>query len=215
MAHPVSDSDPVFQEFRTWFHDSCKPGLLDPTHWNPKSNIHTPMFLPQSSLQEYLLPNNFLKLRRLLRGLRIINFNTIAQKYLRVCCILLLIGKSEYIERFAEQDHLQDSHLPFYDKPANFPTCSYDGDSKSLFELFREQQWILCAPTIHYQVGRVLLADLILPISIIRRLGKGVSATLFEVEIHSGYNELYSSGVGIIPVSSSTQSYDTRTFPVA
>lgn len=199
MSHSVWDNDEAYQDFLKWVHHSCEPGLLDPAQWDPHSNTN-PKILPWSALDEYFRANNYSRLKKLLRaalpGREIHDPDTIAKKCPQVFCILLLIGKPEYIERFAQRDHLQDIHLPFNANVEDFPKCPADQDPDKFLRRFREKQWMICAPKIHFQVNRELHDARILPLSIKKRLGSGVSATLYEVEIYPGYNDFGPSSAG-------------------
>jgi hypothetical protein len=109
-----------------------------------------------------------------------------------VFCTLLRIGKPEYIQRFVEYDHLQDSHLPFDDQypPAHFPECTTDQDPSEFLRRFCQAQWTVCAPKIDFREHRIFQDGRILPIKFKKRLGGGGSAILYEIEIYPTYNQL-------------------------
>ncbi|PVH73640.1 hypothetical protein DL98DRAFT_594829 [Cadophora sp. DSE1049] len=165
--------------------------------WDPKINSPPPLFLPRSALIEYFQSNNNARPQALLGAAfpesKSLNLNTISQKYLQVFCILLLIGRAECLEMFAERDDLQDSHLPFDANVQHFPACAADRDVKEFLRLFLQKQWMICAPPFRFQINKEFHDEQVLPITIKRELGQSASAALFEVEIHSEYNQLISS----------------------
>ena len=185
------DKDSAYQEFLDWIHNSCEPGLIDP------ASDAEPRILDAHVLRAYFAGNNYYKLNKLLRiifqGEEVpVDADKVAKDCAQVFCTLLLIGKPEYIQRFVEYDHLQDSHLPFDDQypPAHFPKCTSDKDPSKFLRRFCQEQWTVCAPKIDFQEHWIFQDGRILPIKIKKRLGGGGSAILYKIEIHPAYNQL-------------------------
>ncbi|KAH8590626.1 hypothetical protein B0O99DRAFT_675870 [Bisporella sp. PMI_857] len=197
MSHPRLDKDSAYQDFLTWEEKSCQPGLIDP------ASNEKPLFLPAKVLQQYFKDNNYNNLNKLLRasfpGQEVpVDADKVVEKCTKVFCILLLIGKPEYIQRFMSRDHLQDTHLPFYVNypPADFPKCTTDQNPKDFLTRFCEKQWEVCAPEIDFQASRQFEEYCILPISVKKKLGGGMSANIYEIELHSTYNQLKNASQG-------------------
>jgi hypothetical protein len=188
------DSHPAYQEFLDWVRDNSQPGLIDPA-----SDVKR-LMLDANVLQTYFKANNHYRLNKLLRiafpvGDIPIGPEKVADNCAQVFCTLVLIGRPEYIQRFVEYDHLQDSHLPFDDQypPRHFPKCTTDQDQSEFLRRFCQKQWVVCAPKIDFREHRIFEDGQILPFKLIKRLGGGVSAHLYEIEICPTYNQLNSS----------------------
>jgi hypothetical protein len=123
--------------------------------------------------------------------------NEIADRYCKIFCILLLIGRARSIRLFVQHESLRDDLLPFSAKnpPPNFPTSTED---RNFLELFCERQWSLCAPKLDYKIDREWATERVIPITKKEKVDvdvDGSAAKIYKVEVHPEYNELQSSGL--------------------
>ncbi|KAL0261745.1 hypothetical protein SLS55_003175 [Diplodia seriata] len=112
----------------------------------------------------------------------------ILNKYRKVFCILLSIGKGQFIENFIPHESLNDSKLPFQAQPADFPQST-----ESLLEQFRDAQWMFNAVFFEpYRTHLCLSPQHILPILKIEDIkgGEGHSAVVRKVVLHEAHYQL-------------------------
>ena len=67
---------------------------------------------------------------------------------------------------------------------------------------------MVCAPEIDFQIDREFQENRILPINLTKKLGGGVSANLYEIEIHPTYNQLNTANVASSVSCYSLAQYD-------
>ncbi|KAL8793424.1 MAG: hypothetical protein Q9195_004010 [Heterodermia aff. obscurata] len=115
-----------------------------------------------------------------------IDVGQIKRSYARIFCLLIVIGKGEFIIHFTEYG-ISDRHLPLSrHKPDGFPT---DPADSRFFETFLQRQWQFCVPELKVMNGRRFdPSEWILPIRMVKRLGEGVSADIYQVEVHGYYD---------------------------
>ena len=151
-------------------------------------------FVPQRALNDYFDQEDVLE--NLLRAhfpdndpvLERIDVRQIKRSYPRIFCLLIVIGKGTFIENFMVYD-ISDQRLPLSKhKPVDFPA---DPSDSHFFETFFEHQWQFSVPKLSIMHGRRFdMSDWILPIYRVKRLGEGVSADTYQVEVHSCYDQL-------------------------
>ena len=114
----------------------------------------------------------------------------IKRKYSKIFCLLITIGKGDFITNFVAHG-IDDQRLPLGpDKPEGFPTLPSDAD---FYDEFRRKQWEFCVPELDFDFayGRQYdHSDWILPIRHIKQLGEGGSATVHQVEVPGSYYQL-------------------------
>ena len=112
----------------------------------------------------------------------------IKRRYAKIFCLLIIIGKGEFINHFIEYD-ISDQQLPLSKhKPVGFPA---DSSGSHFFETFLQHQWQFSVPELNVMYGRRFdPSEWILPIRRVALLGEGVSADIHLVEVHSCYDQL-------------------------
>jgi hypothetical protein len=168
-------------------------------HWlkeNLKSSGHPgdAPFLPYDLLSAHLESNGCEVLNTLLgavyEGQAVpISAKGVVSAYSKIFCILLYIGKIEFLPVFMGCDDLNDQHLPFrlHDRPSQFP---FDPTAPTFFEEFCHAQWRFCPPSIDANCNRRLEKDYVLPFTKKQQIAKGASAAISTIEIYPLYNTL-------------------------
>jgi len=178
------DSHPDILGFLTWFNENLCMGK--------RGTDDTP-FIPQRCLIEYLGSED--RVAKILRALfsskdQRCQPEVVLRRCPKVLCILLLIGKGNFIRLFHRYDSLCDNALPIGfedDRPKNFPT---DADDPHFFSKFYEKQWMFCVPEIHYEEDILYRKEQILPIIHEEKINEGGSAIIYRIELHKDYNKL-------------------------
>ena len=112
------------------------------------------------------------------------------ERYPKVFTILLSINRGTYIRGFMERAGLEDSKLPFRARPSNFPDHQLD----PFWPKFESNQWMFCAPEIHYNRSMDWRnPNLILPFQYVKLLDSGATATTYLIKINPSYNRLHNS----------------------
>ncbi|KFY32505.1 hypothetical protein V493_00126 [Pseudogymnoascus sp. VKM F-4281 (FW-2241)] len=209
------DYHPDIQTFVKWVRDNSVSGIIDPGRDDRSAEKHA-AFLPYPLLEEHFKVNRRDNLKRLLRAvfpnsLPPVEADIVARDVPKVFCILLLIGKAEYISSFTREVALADNYLPFniQHPPLNFPTC---GSDDHFLEHFCDKQWKLCPLKMTYRTDVELQDSLILPIVKSKKIGEGGSATIYEIEILPEYNHLFCSHSGQTTDRTETCYTKTNTF---
>lgn len=148
----------------------------------------TGYYISRSALETYF--DSPLKIREILNDLlpsQYLDAEYIWQYYRRGFAILLSIDEGRMIRQFVEYSTLQDKHLPFLGPPpADFPASS-DG---KLFTSFYKRQWKYLPMELVYRMRGPIPPDMILPIRVKEKLGRGVSANVHKIEVDREYNRL-------------------------
>jgi hypothetical protein len=170
------------QTFLRWLHDNCESSGFP----GDKS------FLPHTVLFNHLDSNNGEVLNTLLgafyEGQAVpISAKGVLGAYSRIFCILMLIGKLEFLPTFMSYDDLNDKHLPFNHRPSQFP---HDPASPAFFERFYDEQWRFCPPLIDANCSRIFEEHCVLPFTKRRQIAEGASGTISTIEIHPEYVDL-------------------------
>lgn len=186
------DHKAEIQSFTKWVKQNCKPGITDP------KDDEGHLFLPYHRLKDYFEASDHHRLRELLRasfaGKQPVEAAQVARHCLKVFCILLLIGKGQFINSFLEYPALQDACLPFNvdSPPRPFPTCPSDEKEEDFLRRFCDKQWMVCPPEMEYRTGTIFEDNRILPIISKEPLSRGASATLYKIKLDPSYNRLHS-----------------------
>ncbi|RDL30168.1 uncharacterized protein BP5553_10446 [Venustampulla echinocandica] len=109
--------------------------------------------------------------------------------YSKVFCILICIGKIDFLPLFMSCDDLNDAHLPFklHEPPTEFPV---DPTSPTFFKDFCDKQWRFCPPDIDANCNRRLDQRYILPFTSKTEKFKGASSTISTIEIYPRHHFL-------------------------
>lgn len=172
------------QEFHQWVEKNQIKGI--------QGNVESSrcVLLPFSILKTCFTPRYLRQLNEALLGTEGFNFNVkdILDDYCKVFCILLEIGKGEYIEYFLQHSSLCDQKLPFEpeSRPQNFPN---DPNDPKFFVKFCEKQWLLCAPEFKKKSKSRYRKELILPIIESTYLSQGGSARVYKIKLHQCYDK--------------------------
>ncbi|KAL8859794.1 MAG: hypothetical protein Q9178_003626 [Gyalolechia marmorata] len=185
MAELQPESAPAIQHFLQW---KSRTDILK-TGCGGSDNIIGSNYIPHAVLQEYLTTD---RIRALLKELlddlsrSYVTPERVRTSYLRPFAILLSSGCGGMIRQFINRRELQDTSLPFFTEPENFPKSS----AKNLFEAFRKEQWQFCAVQLEYDMSDDLATDFILPINAKEEIGNGGSAILYKITVDEVYNKL-------------------------
>jgi hypothetical protein len=107
--------------------------------------------------------------------------------YLAVFCILLQIGKGEYIDHFVDHEiHDQFEFDPEH-IPPKFPSVSGD---ETFYQMFCEAQWRFCVPDFKENMKKIFHPKRTLPIVEKRLLATGGSARIYIIKLHNSYDKL-------------------------
>lgn len=101
-------------------------------------------------------------------------------------CILLRLGRGEYIGHFLGHAGLWDREMPFFAKPEDFP---YVPQEPTFFKVFQEEQWRFFPLTIYQSQAVKFQKERPLPIVESTLLKKSHTAKLFRVKIHQEYDK--------------------------
>ena len=103
----------------------------------------------------------------------------------RVLCILVLIGKAEFIARFVRYDTLRDDRLPFprSGPPEHFPPDPTDSD---FYDKFFQAQWMFCAPKLTSASDLEIGSDNVLPFCYSEHL----QGPVFMIRVHPRHDGL-------------------------
>ncbi len=183
MSQYQPDGHAAFQAFHGWMRDNSITGLAVDGDG---------IFLPYDIISKHLESDEYAILNDLLSALYQgqavpIRAKEVVGAYSRVFCVLLSIGKLNFLQRFMEYDELNDAHLPFIEHPRQFPV---DTRSPEFFENFRNAQWKFCPPDIGVNCQRRLDERFILPFISRKPIGKGSSAEISSIEIYPLCNNL-------------------------
>jgi hypothetical protein len=145
-------------------------------------------FLPDTILFDHLASNNLEVLNTLLsafyEGKAIpINAKGILGAYKKIFCILMRLGKLDFLPAFMNFDALNDDHLPFIQCPSKFPHNPAPG----LFQSFYNEQWKYCPPRIDANCSRRFEEQYVLPFTKREQIGEGASGTISIIEIDPYY----------------------------
>ncbi|KAF2116786.1 hypothetical protein BDV96DRAFT_34877 [Lophiotrema nucula] len=149
-------------------------------------------FVPLSALTGYLKRTGHVKelLKAVTNTHNSVHAETVRDESPRVFTILLRIGKGSWIDHFSSHPRdLSDRALPF---PEQKPGVLSGFDDES-YKKLRAEQWSLCSPVLtpqDFRYGFPLFPEEILPFVTVRRINKGGSAELFEIEIHPDHDRL-------------------------
>ncbi|KAL1622121.1 hypothetical protein SLS54_005186 [Diplodia seriata] len=185
MAQTQHENRPPIQEFLFWFKQKQELGTR-----GPSTAVDQP-FISNANIGEVF---GEIKIEKILSALSVdaahvhASRSLILNKYRKVFCILLSIGKGQFIENFIPHESLNDSKLPFQAQPADFPQST-----ESLFEQFRDAQWMFNAAFFEpYRTHLCLSPQHILPILKIEDIkgGEGHSAVVRKVVLHEAHYQL-------------------------
>ncbi|KAK5121454.1 hypothetical protein LTR85_005287 [Meristemomyces frigidus] len=208
MAAPQPDYDLAIQHFRQWLNTAtiqCRETLRDNT------TIPGFSFVPHSAITAYFQPERISGLLRLFFA----NGGgpsprDIAQRCPRGFCILLFIGRGQYIGSFAVHEELWDEHLPFFRPgPDEFPVAHEDPE---LFNRFFDEQWRFCPNTLErieagsFKVKR----EKVLPLLSKTWVASGVTASLHHIVVHRDYDRLKEDGGGSTDFEYALKTYRGR-----
>lgn len=155
------------------------------------SNATIP-FIPKSAIVEYFKDST--QVTRILREIfpekdHLLVAN-IQNRHAITLCILLRIGKANYLESFMTRRNLFDEHLPFEHStdspPKGFPESGRD---RNFSANFRQEQWMFCATGLDGE-DTTLDDERVVPFVEVERLGQGGSAIIHKVRIHPDYDHL-------------------------
>lgn len=192
MDLPQMDS-PAIQQLINWVKSSVDRGVRFSDTDESEYDWDVP-YVSSTALDEYLSEPEAVE--RLLGAVfkndeasrESLHADTVRQKFPKVFCLLIIIGKGWFITHFVEGD-INDQRLPF--KPHDhgiFPTSTSD---PYFFQTFLQKQWQFCVPELCAGVNRRFdTKEYILPLRRTRTLGKGGSATAYQIEVADSYNKL-------------------------
>ena len=185
----------VIQDFRR-HTDPARPRK---DVWCPNSSFEKSddldFFLPENQLKEYFDRH----LEEILyavsedSGLRLVEPRLVRDGYLKIFAILLRIKREAWINYFLDFPSLNDSKLPFEDKPYDFPAVTED--DRFFWTSFNKWQWIFCPPEIRYKPSCKWNSQIVLPIIFKQRIGSGSSVDTYKIRIHPDYNHLRRLGM--------------------
>lgn len=191
MPRQQLDHDPTIHEFQEWANKRRVPNETALQDFIPISEVQAFFHSPgkTSELLKVLFDEEESRPRS----------QTVRNYYILVFCILIAIGRGRQIQHFLRHDHLQDSKLPFFQKPEHFghdSTCSPD----DFFEDFERMQWRFCVPVLDRErTFRDFDHRTIMPFLKKQRIGGGGSATVYQVEVHRDHDRL-EARVGLRPL---------------
>ncbi|KAH6674263.1 hypothetical protein B0J14DRAFT_35422 [Halenospora varia] len=155
-------------------------------------------FMPLEKVKSYFTANDNCALSKILVELFKTDFPPIDPELLlrdhtAIFCILLRIGKGEFIEDFAQYEELSDRRLPFDPKrpPEEFTNIT---DDEAFLERFCEKQRMYCVPVfdghmLHKNFGRQRL----LPIISAEAHEKDGLVRKYVIEVYGPHNRLHAS----------------------
>ena len=189
MDKHLASYHPATQRLLKWLESAKVQGLC-----SIDGDMREVDFISHRALDDYFDEEDVLE--NLLRAhftdddhlLERIDIRQVKRRYARIFCLLIVIGKGGFIMPFIEYD-ISDQRLPLSkDKPLGFPA---DPSDSHFFDTFLRRQWEFSVPELNAMCGRRFdPSEWILPIRRVKRLGGGVSADIYQVEVHSGYDQL-------------------------
>lgn len=183
IRHPAGyDHHSGIQDFHQWMTDSVVEGV---------QGAGKASFLPISALIARFETRYLGKLKKWVYGSSSSNFHVKSirdQGYCKVFCILLEIGKGEYIDYFLQHPSLCDSKLPFAPEslPPKFPV---QADDPNFFAKFCDKQWLLCAPEFRNTLKSSYRKEEVLPIIEKTYITQGGSAQIYRIKLHEAYDK--------------------------
>jgi hypothetical protein len=200
--------------FRAYFdHNKAIGTIGEPS----QTNDGTEAYLPEDAQKQYFTIGRIRQIRSQLypnaRGPDVVRDQDLQGPYRQAFATLLYIGKGELIQHFLSIPDLQDTHLPFLQKPVRFP-----GDDED-FDQFSNAQWKFCAPIMKYWHGVDWDPRQILPFKCVKKLSEGNSGKAYLIEVEPSHDEILSSEasavVGLDGYARSGESNSVRTFLLA
>ncbi|KAL8649187.1 MAG: hypothetical protein Q9210_004551 [Variospora velana] len=185
MAQSYAQHSDALQAFHRWrlSAEAQTPGLGG-------GNLDTTSFIPRSKLEAYLTSHHCVEtlLDAVLDGRErpAVAADYIRQYYLRTFAILLCIDEAHWIYNFQQYRSLRDEKMPYDTRPADFPHTI----NSNLFERFQAAQWQFCATPFQYDMKDRFKRQEILPITSKTEIGRGGSATIFQIVVDESYNFL-------------------------
>lgn len=185
MAQSYAQHSDALQAFHRWRRspEVQTPGLGG-------DDLDSTFFIPQSKLEAYLTSND--RVENLLFAVLnpaerpAVAAGYIREHYLRTFATLLCINEGHWIYTFQQYRSLRDDKLPYDTEPADFPyTVNSD-----LFKKFKAAQWQFCAMALQYDMKDRFRPEVILPITSKTEIGRGGSATIFQIVVDEAYNFL-------------------------
>lgn len=176
---------PIVQEFHHWVETNKIKGI--------QGDVETSrcFFLPNSALKARFTTGHVRQLNEAVLGTTRLPFNVkdILDDYCKVFCILLEIGKGEYLEHFSRDSSLCDQRLPFEpeSRPQSFPNVPNDPE---FFTKFCEKQWLVCPPEFRKKSDSKYRKEVILPIIESTYKEQGGSARIYQIKLHQCYDKL-------------------------
>ena len=190
MDRPQNDSDPSIQHLLQWVESTPDRGMRSAADVKNGYDWNVP-YISQAALAIYF--SKFQAVEKLLIALfgnhpsrDSLNAHQIKENYCKIFCLLISIGKGQFITQFVENG-IDDHNLPLQTQPPDFPSSASD---PHFFSAFYREQWKFCPHKLHADTfNRQFKAkEHILPIRKIAELGEGGSATAFKVEVPDCYN---------------------------
>jgi hypothetical protein len=108
----------------------------------------------------------------------------VRRKYRKIFATLLYIGRGALLDSFLSHISLDDKHLPFMQKPLDFPGSDDD------YTFFSEAQWKFHVLPMKYWLNIEWHPRQILPFKSIGRLSEGNDGKAHQVVIHPSHNKL-------------------------
>ena len=189
MPGDYAQLDNTVQTFHTWRRspEAQSLGIRGP---NLNSECQ---YIPKSKLESYFHRRGMID--KLLdavldRPHRVeVSGDYVKAHYPRTFAILLCIGQGSSIYYFQQHNSLRDPKLPYRTRPSDFPVLQTD-----IFEDFRKEQWQFCVSPLEYNMNEHFDEDDILPITRKEKIGKGGSATVYQIVVDEEYNLLRPRG---------------------
>jgi len=210
----------IYGAFRNFFGQHCAIGTLGAV---PGAGSETDTYMPADVQTWYF---NIERVRETLerlfpktQGWLPVHSSAVQADYKKVFATLLYIGKGDRIGDFVQKYNLNDTHLPFEERPRDFPD-----EFDPYFEDFFEAQWKFCVPLFKYNRRFEWNPKQILPFERRDKLGEGYSGTAYRIYVHPAHDLLATSGdrsqnphVSDASIASNTSGYNEvrsqRLFP--
>lgn len=186
--------DPLLQKFN-WLIDH----LSEPVYHITKDEKVEPGIVPIDALEDHFRSRNYPNLDDILHAIFEIRPGSrqprispkdVAENCIRILCILFLIGKAKFIETFVQHKDLHDCHLPFLQKPFNFPSDPSDNEGQAFFREFHRTQWRFCSPVVTPLSHCTFPSDAIFPFMQWNIEARGRSGIVYKAILHSKHNGL-------------------------
>jgi hypothetical protein len=178
--------------FNEPYAESCVQEFL---RWQEQQLVQPdgyPPFIPEDLILQHLEHENSKILKAILKSAfptegSIQLAKNISSSCLRAFCILLEIGKLQYLQSFLDTPELGNRHLPFYTKPTRFPISPA---SPTFFFEFYAAQWKYCPIYLEYMLCPSLVDTQPLPFTQKTRIGRGADSKTYKIEVAQCYNWL-------------------------